>query len=42
VPAKRIGQRFASDEERRIHDAMLAQLPRRGRYCRPIEEKAAA
>ena len=38
IPARQIGQRFASDEERRVHDAMLAGTPRRGRYCRPIEE----
>ena len=42
VPARRIGMRFASEEERRIHDAMLAQPPARGRYCRPIEETVAA
>jgi acetyltransferase-like isoleucine patch superfamily enzyme len=39
IPAKRIGIRFQTPEERQVHDAMLATEPHFGRYSRPILEK---
>jgi acetyltransferase-like isoleucine patch superfamily enzyme len=33
VPAKKIGERFATREERDRHDRMLAEPPKRGEYC---------
>lgn len=35
IPAKPIGQRFATDEERAAHDRMLAEPARPGRYVGP-------
>ena len=39
IPARKIGDRFADDAERRVHSAMLDMPPKRGE-CRPIGEHA--
>ncbi|WHI52436.1 CatB-related O-acetyltransferase [Microbulbifer sp. MLAF003] len=36
VPAKKIKDRFSSVEDINIHDVMLEQAPRRGRFCSDI------
>ena len=33
IPAKKIGERFTSEEDRAKHDKMLAQPPSEGEYC---------
>lgn len=35
VPARKIGDRFATEDQRAIHDRMLAKPPARGDYCPP-------
>jgi acetyltransferase-like isoleucine patch superfamily enzyme len=37
VPARKIADRFASEEDRRIHDRMLSDPPVRREYCPPLE-----
>lgn len=37
VPARKIGERFADGPDREAHDRMLAEPPRRGKFCRPME-----
>jgi acetyltransferase-like isoleucine patch superfamily enzyme/lysophospholipase L1-like esterase len=38
VPARKIRDRFASQDERDVHDHMLSQPPHRGEYCPPLQE----
>jgi len=33
VPAKKLGERFPTDEQRRVHDLMLSQRPQEGEYA---------
>ena len=40
VPAKKIRDRFESEEDRRIHDEMLDKEPFLGELCNPIKEQA--
>lgn len=42
VPAKKIRDRFASQEEIDIHEAMLNKPPTRGEYCVYLEENTAS
>lgn len=37
VPAKKIRERFDTEEQRRAHDRMLDQNPTPGAYCEPLE-----
>lgn len=39
IPAKKIKDRFKSESDRLIHDAMLNQPPTRGEYCPPLESR---
>jgi len=41
VPAQKIRDRFPNPADREIHDRMLREPPRRGDYCRPLEEATA-
>lgn len=36
VPARKIRNRFESVEDRRLHETMLADLPKEGAYCPPM------
>lgn len=36
VPARKIGERFASSTDRARHDQMLSELPVRGEYASPL------
>ena len=42
VPARKLRDRFANEEARRIHDLMLAEPPRRREFCPPLELNQAA
>ena len=42
VPARKIGERFASAADRARHDAMLDARPQRGAYPPPLELEASA
>jgi hypothetical protein len=33
VPAKKLGERFPTDEQRRVHDLTLSQRPQEGEYA---------
>ena len=37
VPAKKIGERFTNPDNRALHDRMLAEPPRQGEYCPPLQ-----
>lgn len=39
IPAKKIKDRFESDSDRAMHDAMLDQPPTKGEYCGPLESR---
>ncbi|MCR9076886.1 MAG: hypothetical protein NXI07_12685 [bacterium] len=39
VPAKKIKNRFKSEEDREKHDRMLDEPPRRGEYCEPLQTR---
>lgn len=40
VPAKKIKNRFESEEDRAKHDRMLDEPPRRGEYCEPLQMRS--
>lgn len=42
VPAKKIKDRFATEEERERHDRMLNEPPTRGEYCEPLQTRESA
>lgn len=42
VPARKLSDRFSSDEAQRVHDLMLSEPTRRREFCPPLELNQAA